>query len=302
MSAVESTLRKARSFARRGQPDAAADLYLDLLDRFPHNRRAREGLSAVTRVTSTETAARINEALSRLRALAAQGQTAAVTEAARALIAMGPCVPQIHNELGTLYVGLSMGDAAEAAFERAHRLDPDHPDFASNYATLLTARDRELEAIAIFKAVLRRHPAHLGAHRGLGRAYLGLGRSAEAIAAFDRVLRTRPDEADTLANRAAAQFSLGARDAAVADLHRARAVDPARAEFMRMYCHMSEIAPDDPVIAQMESALAAPGRCDQDRLRLHFALAKVRHGLGQTARGLRPLAGGQPPAARPHGL
>lgn len=74
MSAVETTLRQARSYARSGRTDAAADLYLDLLARYPHNRRARQGLAEVTRVDSPEDAARINEALARLRTLAAEGR------------------------------------------------------------------------------------------------------------------------------------------------------------------------------------------------------------------------------------
>lgn len=284
MSAVESTLRKARGLARAGDRAGAADVYLDLLARFPKNRRARQGLGEVTCVASPDDAARINEALTRLKGLAANGHSSSAAQAAQDLIAMAPSVPQIHNEVGTIYVSLSMGDAAEAAFERAHRLAPDHPDFASNYGSLLTARDRELDAIPIFNAVLARQPEHLGARRGLGRAYLGLGQSEAAIAAFDTVLVARPTEADTLANRAAAHFSLGHREAAVADMRRARSIDPARVEFMRMYCHMAKVAADDPIIATMETALQQPGRIGQDLLRLHFALAKSRHGVGHHAK------------------
>lgn len=281
MAAIDLTLRKARNLARSGEKAAAAALYLDVLERFPKNRRAQSGLSDITKINTPAEAARLNQGLGQIKELVGRGHWTAAMEQARALVATAPYVPELHNELGTIYFSMSMGDEAEASYAEAHKLAPHHPDFAANYGALLVARDNELAAIPIFEAVLAKHPDHLGARRGLGRAYLGLGNCDAAIAAFDTVLAAQPLDADIQSNRATAHFSLGNRTAAVADMRRARSVDPARVEFMRMYCHMTKVAEGDPVIPTMEAALSKCADQPQDLLRLHFALGKVRHGLGE---------------------
>lgn len=281
-AAIDSTLRKARSLARSGEKSAAAELYLGVLARFPSNRRAQAGLSEATCITDPAEASRLNQEVTAFKSLLAQGQGPAALVAARDLVARFPHLPELHNELGTVCFALSKGDEAEACYGTAHRLNPQHPDFASNYGTLLAARDKEGIAIPIFETILKRHPDHIGARRGLGRAYLGLGQCTLAIQAFDKLLAALPSDADSYADRATARFSLGDRDSALDDMRNARLLVPDRVEFMRMYSHMARCDADDPVIPAMEAALTAPAQHPQDLLRLHFSLAKIRHDLDET--------------------
>ena len=45
---VDRTLVKAKTFARKGAPNQAMQLYQEVLEKFPGNKRALEGLKSLT--------------------------------------------------------------------------------------------------------------------------------------------------------------------------------------------------------------------------------------------------------------
>lgn len=98
---------------------------------------------------------------------------------------------------------------------------------------------------------------------------------AEAI--LDAAL-TVPD-VGLLTHRAQMHQSAGDFDAAETGLKAAIAANPTCAEAFRAYMNGRKVEQDDPLLPQLESALARPDLNAQDRAVLHFAAAKARADL-----------------------
>ncbi|MEJ6394082.1 sulfotransferase [Gymnodinialimonas sp. 2305UL16-5] len=100
------------------------------------------------------------------------------------------------------------------------------------------------------------------------------GDVAGAERALDAVLAVRAT-APLLTHRAQLDQSAGDMAAAEARLAEAIAADPTHGEAFRAYANGRKVAADDPVFAQLQSALDRPDLRKPDRARLHFAAAKA---------------------------
>jgi Flp pilus assembly protein TadD len=90
----------------------------------------------------------------------------------------------------------------------------------------LVADGRSLEAIDVYREILREHPEHLTAWHNLGILYDELGRHDEAIKALEAARELEPDHPEVLANLGAALAALGRFDAADEHIKTAARLDP----------------------------------------------------------------------------
>lgn len=99
--------------------------------------------------------AAIDETLRRAETLATRGEPAAAIELYLRLVDEGVASPDVHANLGTLF--LEQGDLGRAAvhFESALRSDPWHDDARHNLDVVLAARTDELETGASSFELLR---------------------------------------------------------------------------------------------------------------------------------------------------
>jgi len=124
--------------------------------------------------------------------------------------------PEIWNELGIAYSRTGRAGDAEAAFERALALDPDHPAASANLGILFLARALATgEAGLLDRALLRFEqaaavdPAYVPAFNGMGAAYKRKGDLARAIAAWEKALSIDPDAGNALYNLGVAYLEQG---------------------------------------------------------------------------------------------
>ncbi|GIV01053.1 MAG: hypothetical protein KatS3mg014_2668 [Actinomycetota bacterium] len=94
-------------------------------------------------------------------------------------------------------------EAAEAAFERATRLDPTWADAFFNLGTVRYRRERYAEAARAFEAAVRANPADAEAWRYLGFARYGAGDAEGALAAWREAARLDPYDHVSAENAAA---------------------------------------------------------------------------------------------------
>jgi hypothetical protein len=112
---VDLALIKAKTFAKKGAPDQAMQLYQAVLKRFPGNKRAIEGLKSLTRPKPNREQIVLNKAptqeqINGLIALYNQGRNQEVLDQGTALAEQYPNVPLIPNILGAVNAGFTCVD------------------------------------------------------------------------------------------------------------------------------------------------------------------------------------------------
>lgn len=181
---VDQALAKARRHAKRGEADRAAEIYRGVLERYPQNRKAREGLEALGPSQAQMDALITLYTLQEYEEALAQGQD---------LARQFPNVPFIPNVLGAVNAGLGRAEAAAACYRDAISLNPDYAEAHGNLADTLNSLGRPEEAIASAMKALEIEPTFAEAHNNLGNALYLVGKVAEATASYERALELMPD-------------------------------------------------------------------------------------------------------------
>ena len=152
---MDQALLKAKSLAKKGKIQEAQKLYKDVLQAFPRNTRAQQGLAALNKsnqpnVTQSPPQETINELID----LYNQGQLAAVVEQAQALTRQYPNAPVIWNFLGATAAKTGEIDLAINAFKRVIAIKPDYAEAYYNMGTVLKSLGKPEEALSAYKKAL----------------------------------------------------------------------------------------------------------------------------------------------------
>ena len=97
--------------------------------------------------------------------------------------------PEVHNQLGILYMDQQRLDEAVARFSDAHRYDAENPEYANNLGFALMSAGQPTEAINDLERGLALAPDYnYGALLELGRIHSLNEDPTEAIGAYERFL------------------------------------------------------------------------------------------------------------------
>ena len=115
---VNSTLLKAKSFAKMGEIEEAQKLYQAVLKAFPKNKRAQQGLATLKKTKPSD----INKSppkkiINNLINLYKQGHLSAVIEEAQAITRQYPSAFVVWNLLGAAAAQTEQLDKAIFAFQ-----------------------------------------------------------------------------------------------------------------------------------------------------------------------------------------
>lgn len=113
---------------------------------------------------------------------------------------------------------MSAIDEAKDAYERALKLDPEHPDAHVNLGRLLHEQGAPAAAEQHYRAALDADPDHETAAFNLGVALEDLGRIDDAIRAYQRALALDPSNADAHYNLAGIYERRGDKQSALRHL------------------------------------------------------------------------------------
>ncbi|MAC28758.1 MAG: hypothetical protein CMN29_27655 [Sandaracinus sp.] len=179
--------------------------------------------------------------------------------------------PEVQALWGVLgYVRMRQGrlEEAEAAFDRAIRLDPADATALRNRGILRHRLGRRPEAHADLRRALRYDPNDVNALAELAQIYEQVGRGPEARPLIERIVRLQPRNVQAWVDLSVAQPD---PDEALASLERALALAPGypralvrrcavlaraqRAEGVTACTRAMEVAPDDPWV-RMHRGLA----------------------------------------------
>lgn len=312
---VNQVLLKAKSHAKKGEIEEAQKLYKDVLQAFPKNKRAQQGLAALNRPESPNaTQGPPQETINQIINLYNQGQLGAVVEQAKALTLQYPGSFMVWNLLGAANKGLGQVQAAAEAFSKETELNPTYADGFSNLGVTLKEQGRLDEAIASYKKALSLKPNYAEACNNLGVAVyeqgkleegigfykkaLSLkpdyeepyyntgnalqkqGRADEAIASYGKALSIRPNYAEAYNNMGTALDDLGKPEEAIAAYEKALALKPYYAEVHRNLSSLIKYKPEDTQVALVSEMIHRLDLTDDDRCQLLYTYAKMNEDLG----------------------
>jgi predicted O-linked N-acetylglucosamine transferase (SPINDLY family) len=226
-SSVDQVMRKAAVLARQGQTAEAKQLYLDVLHRFPANRRAADGLRALPGPSPDDLPPGAAE---RLVTLSREGKFQEALDEASALLPRYPDAPLLHSVVGVAEARFGRFEQALAGFDAVLRLMPSDAAAHGNRGNALRSLQRLEEAVDSFDQALRHDPATIEVWINRGNCLMDLGRFSEALAAFDAALELDPGREGVWYNRGNVLLELARLDEALASYDRAIALKPAWAE------------------------------------------------------------------------
>ena len=117
---VDQALKRAKSLAKKGELEQATELYSAVLEKFPANKRAKEGLNSLNYQGASP------EYIATLNALYQRGQLQEALEQGTALAERYPNVPEIFNVLGLVNANLGRLDLAVASYTKALQINSDY--------------------------------------------------------------------------------------------------------------------------------------------------------------------------------
>ncbi|WP_160116005.1 tetratricopeptide repeat-containing sulfotransferase family protein [Candidatus Halocynthiibacter alkanivorans] len=252
---VAQTLSNAKRLARSGAPEQAGQLYRSILDDFPANKRAQQGLADLKRTQQTDAGAAadsqdtvLQDLVKGLTGLYQKGRFDVVVEQASRLVEHFP-VAILYNLTGASLVGLSRLEDAAEAFRKALAITPD---------------DGEL-------------------HKNIGTVYRDLAQAEKAAESLNRSLELLPGDADVWVLLGFVLTSLGRTEQAIAAFEQACELKPNLASAYGGLSNLKDFQPEDPQVGKMRSLLLQPSLSNKDRAKLCSALGRITEKQGHYA-------------------
>ena len=227
---VDKSIRKARRYADAGDVANAAALYRSVLEKYPSNKRASQGLSALDRRMPAAASAPPRDQVNALIALSARGDAKAAIDAAQAIARQFPNSIELLNIIGVANIKLGRFNEAAVAFEKALAVDPACVEARWNLGRALKSLGRAGDALVHYEEARRIAPHRPEAHKNVGDAYLGMRHLKDATEAYERALELNPDYPEAYNNLGFALIELGRLENAAAALEKAIKINPNFAE------------------------------------------------------------------------
>lgn len=218
---VDEAIVRAKSLAMLGDIDQAKQLYRTVLETFPNNKQAHDGL------------AELDNFLKQINALVVlyrQGRLEAVLEQGEALSKQYPQSFVLCDIMSTINARLRRWDAAKIFVTKMLQIKPDHAVTHYNLGIILKELGRHGEAIDCFIKAVQINPGYADAHNNLGNSFRELGRYDEAHRHYRKALELRPSQAEVHSNLADLLNVLGKTQEALTEARRAIALNPQYAE------------------------------------------------------------------------
>ena len=185
-SSTNLTLIKAKSYAGKGKMDEACQLYFRILERFPQNKSANDGLL------------RIHETLAidykkELVSLFTQGKLDMAIDKAKLLTKKFTHSAEIWGILGSSL--LCQGNFKEAieGYRQALRIKPDYVEVYCNIGDALKGNGDLQEAIKHYKQAITIMPDNANVYNNIGTVLIAVGDTDKAINNFKQAIAIKPD-------------------------------------------------------------------------------------------------------------
>ena len=193
---VDKALVKAKSHVKKKEVIEAKKLYGLILQTFPKNLRAQQGLAALNKPNQNNTLQIApQETVDQLVNLYNQGQFSAVIEQAQDLTKQYPNTFVVWNILGVSSAQIGKLDEALEAYNKSIALKPDFPEAYNNMCVVLNDQGKLYEAIETCKKAISLKPNYADAFSNMGLILKDQEKLDEAIEAYNKSIALKPDYA-----------------------------------------------------------------------------------------------------------
>jgi len=198
---VNQTLLKVKSHIKNGEITDAKKLYEIILQEFPNNKSAQQGLANLLKAQQNNITKNLPKViLSQLIELYNQGQLLSVVQKAQKIIKTYPENFILWNLLGAANKGLGKNLEASRAFKRVTELNPNYEGGYSNLGVTLQEQGKLEDAMIAYKKALLLKPNYAEAYNNMGNTLKDQGKLEEALNAYNKSLSLKPNYADAYFN------------------------------------------------------------------------------------------------------
>ena len=187
--------------------------------------------------TMAQASAQPGSAASELRAqfatavdLQSAGKLDEAEAAYKAILEKAPDVPEVYQNLGSVYAAKKDVPAAEAAFLKGLELRPDSADMATQLAKLYQENGQPEKAMAIMEKSAGANPADAKAQFNRGIFLLNSYKNEEAIAAFEAAIKADPAMTEAYYRLGALMVGQGKIPEAITNLEKYLSLNPTDAQ------------------------------------------------------------------------
>lgn len=230
---LEMIFMNAKRHAKRGEFDAAQQLYEGVLLQFPKNVRARQGLDTLRQAKGEAVAldgAPPAQDTNQFLALFNAGRLPEAAAMGEALMREYPRSVLLHDVLGQIHYAHGQQEQAVASFRRAIAVRPDCAEVHYNLAVVLQELGEQDEAAASYAAAIASKPDYCAAYNNLGALCLAMGDERAAIAHLQSAIKLKPDYTDAYVNLGNAFRDIGNMATATAYYNQALGFAPHHAK------------------------------------------------------------------------
>ncbi len=228
---VDQAIMKARSHINKKEIIEAQKVYKDILQAFPNNTRAQQGLAALSNYTQDNAIQTPPaEALNQLVNFYNQGLLVDVVEQAQSLIKQYPKAFVVWNILGAANIGLKQTEKALEAFKKVTELKPNYADGYINLGITLKDQGKLDYAVESFNKALLLKPDYAEAYNNLGNVFKYQGQINKAINAYNKALLLKPDYTEAHYNMGTTLKEEGKLDKAIETFNKVLLLKPDYAE------------------------------------------------------------------------
>jgi len=260
---VDKSIRLANKKAKEGFPKEAKLIYLDILTKFPKNKRAKDGLKSLSHagsgkaekpqdpprdllipLTDLHKIGQLELALEQAKALLHQfprssfllnfcgvlynslKQFPSAVEAYQQAISIKPGYVEAYNNLGNCFVDQNKLDAAVAAYKKALAIEPSYADALNNIGIAFKELGKFDAALNYYQKAIKASPNYHEPHTNMGNVFKAQGKLKEAIEAYGKALKIEPQNANATYNMGVAYKELGELEEAIVFYKNALAIQP----------------------------------------------------------------------------
>ena len=272
---IDQALLKAKSHAKKGEIEEAKKIYSTILNSYPKNIRAKEGLAALSKNRQEKPAGTsFQNAINSLLKKFNVGEFEATFNMATRLSKQFPNAFQIWHILGITSAQLTRFSIAHDAFDKAILLNPKFADAYNNKAVVLKEIGEFEEALILCEKAIELNSSFADAYNVKGAILLIQNKFVESVIAFNKAIEINPKFYKAYSNLANALRAQGELEKSIYAYKKALIINPNYAE---AHCNMGNTLKDqgkrDEAIEAFNKALAikpdyADAYCNMGRLHL----------------------------------
>jgi protein O-GlcNAc transferase len=241
---LDQALSLAKEKIHEGYPEKAKQIYRGILQKFPGNKNASDGLvelsgGSISKVSKVQDPSQ--DLQGTIVNLYSQGQLQQALNQTNILLQEYPSSSVLYNICGAIYQGLGQLDASVNAYKKALAFNPDYVDAYFNMGIALQGQGKLKQAIKAYNKALSIKHDNAEAYNNMGNALKELGKLNKAIASYNKAISIKPDYADAYYNAGTALKKQGKLDEAVVSYNKALSFKP---DYADAYYNMGIVLKD----------------------------------------------------------